>query len=102
MSCTMWCSVRAAAGPQGERSVPSHGAGLRYTISPQFPMLSVAHPAFVRMMSLPPVPTNPAELSPLRWRARRLVDMVSNLIRHGQHSYASFYPGYMLENPISF
>ena len=41
-------------------------------------------------MSPPLVPTNPTELSALHRRARRLVDAVSDLITHGQHSYASF------------
>ena len=40
-------------------------------------------------MSLP-LPTNPAELSALRRRARRLVVTVSDLIRHGQHTCAAF------------
>ena len=40
-------------------------------------------------MSLP-VPTNPLELSALRRRARRLVDTVSDLVRHGPHTYAAF------------
>ena len=37
-------------------------------------------------MSLP-VPTNPAELSAFRRRARPLVDTVSDLMRHGPHTY---------------
>ena len=37
-----------------------------------------------------PVPTNPVELSALRRRARRLVDTVSDLIRHGPHISAPF------------
>ena len=40
-------------------------------------------------MSLP-VPTNPVELSAFRRRARRLVDTVSDLVRHGPHTYAGF------------
>ena len=36
------------------------------------------------------VPTNPAELSAFRRRARRLVDTVSDLVRHGPHRYAAF------------
>ena len=40
-------------------------------------------------MSLP-VPTNPAELSAFRRRARRLVDTMSDLVRHGPHTYAAF------------
>ena len=40
-------------------------------------------------MSLP-VPTDPVELSGFRRRARRLVDTVSDLIRHGPHTYAAF------------
>ena len=40
-------------------------------------------------MSLP-VPTNPVELSAFRRRARRLVDTVCDLIRHGPHTYAAF------------
>ena len=36
------------------------------------------------------VPTNPAELSALRRRARRQVDTVSDLVRHGPHTYAAF------------
>ena len=40
-------------------------------------------------MSLP-VPTNPVELSAFRRRARRLVDTVSDLVRHGPHTYAAF------------
>ena len=73
-----------------ELTVPSHGAGLRYTASPLSLMLSVAHPAFMSTMSLPPIPTNPTELSPLWRRARHLVDALSNFIRHGQQSYAAF------------
>ena len=40
-------------------------------------------------MSLP-VPTNPVELSAFRRRAWRLVDTVSDLVRHGPHTYAAF------------
>ena len=40
-------------------------------------------------MSLP-VPTNPVESSAFRRRARRLVDTVSDLVRHGPHTYAAF------------
>ena len=40
-------------------------------------------------MSLP-VPTNPVELSAFRRRARRLVDTVCDLVRHGPHTYAAF------------
>ena len=40
-------------------------------------------------MSLP-VPTNPVELLDFRRRARRLVDVVSDLVRHGPHRYAAF------------
>ena len=36
------------------------------------------------------VPTNPAELPAFRRRARRLVDTVSDLVRHGPHTYAAF------------
>ena len=36
------------------------------------------------------VPTNPAELPAFRRRARRLVDTVSDLVRHGPHTYATF------------
>ena len=36
------------------------------------------------------VPTNPVELSAFRRRARRLVDTVSDLVRHGPHTYAAF------------
>ena len=88
MSCTVSCTVRAATGAPREQSVPGRGAGLWCT-SPHSPVLSVAHPVFARIMSLP-LPTNPVELSALRRRARRLVDTVSDLIRHGQHSYAAF------------
>ena len=38
----------------------------------------------------PSVPTNPAELLAFRRRARRLVDTVSDLVRHGPHTYAAF------------
>ena len=40
-------------------------------------------------MSLP-FPTHPVELSGFRRRARRLVDTVSDLVRHGPHTYAAF------------
>ena len=40
-------------------------------------------------MSLP-VPTNPVELSAFRRHARRLVDTVSDLVRHGPYTYAAF------------
>ena len=36
------------------------------------------------------VPTNPAELSAFWRRARRLVDTVSDLVRHRPHTYAAF------------
>ena len=36
------------------------------------------------------VPTDPAELPAFRRRARRLVDTVSDLVRHGPHTYAAF------------
>ena len=36
------------------------------------------------------VPTNPAELSAFRRRARHVVDTVSYLVRHGPHTYAAF------------
>ena len=40
-------------------------------------------------MSLP-APTDPVELSAFRRRARHLVDTVSDLVRHGPHTYAAF------------
>ena len=89
VSCTVSCSLRAATSTQGEQPVSGRGAGLRYTISPHSPVLSVAHVVFVRIMSRP-VPTNPADVSALRRRACRPVDTVSYLITHGQHSYAAF------------
>ena len=36
------------------------------------------------------VPTNPVELLALWRRAQRLVDTVSDLIRHGPHTYVAF------------
>ena len=83
------CSVCATTDTQGERLVPSRGENRRYTVSPHYSMLSVAHPAFVIITSLP-APTNPAELLALRRRARRVLDTVSDLIRPWQHSYAPF------------
>ena len=35
-------------------------------------------------------PTHPVELSAFRRRAGRLVDTVSDIVRHGLHTYAAF------------
>ena len=51
--------------------------------------LSIAHLALISNMSLPPIPTTPAELSFLWQRAHRLVDTGFDLIKHGHHMYAA-------------
>ena len=51
--------------------------------------MSIAHTAFVSYMSLS-VLSNTAELPAFRRRVRRLVDTVSDLVRHGPHTYAAF------------
>ena len=89
MSRTVSCTVHTATGTPSGQSAPDRGMRLRHPNSPHSPVLSVARPVFVRIMSLP-VPTNPTEFSALRRRARRLVDTMSDLITHGQHTYAAF------------
>ena len=64
MSCTVLCFVRAATDTHCiEHVSPESRGGPAYAISPLSPMLSVAHPAFVSIMSVPRVPTNPEDFN---------------------------------------
>ena len=73
--------------------------GLRCNLPPPPALLSVACLALVSNMSLPPIPTNPVDLSTLRRPARRLVDAVFAITRHGQHGYAAFWARVDADHP---
>ena len=83
--------MRAATNTHGGEDVSpdSRGGHAVRHLSPP-PHAIGAHPTLVSIMSLPPVPTDPTELSALQQRARRLLGTVSDLIKHGQHSYVAF------------
>ena len=76
VSCNVSCIMQPTA----------HGTG--HPESTRSPV-SIARTVFDSQMSLP-VPTNPVELSAFWRRARRLVDRVSDLVRHGPHTDAGF------------
>ena len=89
MSRTVSCTVHADTGTPSGQSATDPGTGLQHPEYPHAPVLSPARPVLVRIMPLP-VQTDPVELSTLRRRARCLVDTLSDLITHGQHTYAAF------------